>query len=324
MFNFSDLIIQNVKMKKSHVVVGIDPDINRIPLFYLKEAESLYGVSSQGAAHALLEFGKTVINTVKDYVAVVKLQSAYFEVYGAYGVATFWELVSHAKNEGLIVIADAKRGDIGPTSRAYSESFFGDKTNKWRDSNPTVDALTINPYLGKDSIDPFYNSAISLKKGLFILVKTSNNSSEDLQDKQLKSQLTVSETIAEWVNKFACDSIGENGYSLLGAVVGATHTKDILKFRKLMPNSIFLLPGYGAQGGKGENITNAFNPDGYGALISASRSIIYSYDKEEIKTEHQIKKCITDAVRNMNNDINDALLRENKLKWKAEALNSRH
>ncbi len=281
----------------------------------MKEAELKYGKNPSGAGYAFYEFNKMIIDTIHDKVAVVKPQLAYYEVYGAAGIDAFWKTVAYAKEKGLLVIADAKRGDIDSTAAAYAQSFFGDLHNDWKE-HVGVDSLTINPYLGDDSLQPFIDSAVKNNAGLFILVKTSNPRSGDIQELVANGQ-DVAEIVAKMVDEYAQNTLGDSNYSSVGAVVGATYPEAQAKYRKLMPNSLFLVPDYGTQGAKGKDIVNAFNDDGLGALISASRSIIYAYEKldaEELNQE-SIKHYISYAVKVMNEDINMALDAANKLVW---------
>ncbi|WP_342573022.1 orotidine-5'-phosphate decarboxylase [Solibacillus sp. FSL K6-1781] len=311
--NYADRICIEIKKKRSHAVIGLDPIIERIPTFILKDAEQNFGKCDEGAAAAFIAFNQLIIDAVEPYVAIVKPQLAYYEVYGAAGIDAYWKTVEYAQKKGLLVIADAKRGDIDSTASAYARSFFGDAFNEWQ-TPKKVDSLTINPYLGSDSLEPFVEHAISKKTGLFILVKTSNPSSGDLQD-VVTNTGTIAEQVAQLVHNYALRDIGISGYSSIGAVVGATYPEEQQVFREAMPYSLFLVPGYGTQGGKGKDITNAFNEDGFGALISASRSIIFAYEKDKSETFEQVQLSIKNAVNTMNADINTALKDVGKLNW---------
>ncbi|MEG0471022.1 MAG: orotidine-5'-phosphate decarboxylase [Solibacillus sp.] len=311
--NYADRVCLEIEKKQSHAVIGLDPVIERIPSFILKEAEQNFGKCDEGAAYAFLTFNQLIIDAIETLVAVVKPQLAYYEVYGAAGIDAYWKTVDYAQNKGLVVIADAKRGDIDSTAEAYARSFFGDPTNEWQ-TPKKVDSLTINPYLGSDSLEPFVEQAISKQTGLFILVKTSNPSSGDLQDVVTKTG-SIAEQVARLVQNYALRDIGKSGYSSIGAVIGATYPEEQQVFREAMPHSLFLVPGYGTQGGKGQDITNAFNEDGFGALISASRSIIFAYEKDDAKTLEQVQRSIQNAVKTMNADINTALKNVGKLNW---------
>lgn len=311
--NFADRTCAEIKKKQSHAVIGLDPVIERLPAFILDEAEQNYGKNDEGAAAAFIAFNRFIIDTIAPYVAIVKPQLAYYEVYGAAGINAYWQTVNYAQQKGLIVIADAKRGDIDSTASAYARSFFGDASNEWQ-TPKKVDSLTINPYLGSDSLAPFVEQAIAKQTGLFILVKTSNPSSGDLQD-VVTANGTIAEQVAQLVHTYAMRDIGTCGYSSIGAVVGATYPEEQRLFREAMPTSLFLVPGYGTQGGTGKDITNAFNSDGLGALISASRSIIFAYEKNKLQTREEVQLAIKSAVKAMNADINTALKDVNKLYW---------
>ena len=311
--SFADRICTAIMNKKSHAVVGLDPVIQRIPKAILQEAENKYGKKDRGAAFAFLEFNKLIINAISEDVAIVKPQLAYYEVYGAAGIDAFWNTVEYAQQKGLLVIADAKRGDIDSTASAYAASFFGDLEDEWQ-STKKVDSLTINPYLGSDSLEPFIQQAFEKQTGLFILVKTSNPSSGELQDLATENG-TIAENVANLVHTYAQKDIGTYGYSSIGAVVGATYPESQSIYRKMMPQSLFLVPGYGTQGGKGKDITNAFNDDGFGALISASRSIIFAYEKANAQTTEEVKQATLAALKEMNEDINSALKNVHKLNW---------
>ncbi|MED4129452.1 orotidine-5'-phosphate decarboxylase [Shouchella miscanthi] len=309
--NFSDLVCEKVNEKKSHIVVGLDPMINRLPRVILDEVANDFGKNVSGASEAILTFNKLIIDTIKDHVSAVKLQIAYFEIYGATGIKVFWQTVRYAKDNGLIVIADAKRGDIDSTAEAYAKAYLG-TTDEWT-HNESVDAMTINPLMGSDSIDPFINNASEGTKGVFTLVKTSNQSSKEILDLKINKKQSLADYLAEMVNDYADSerNIGKEGYSSFGAVIGATHPEELSKFRKMMKKSIFLVPGYGVQGGKGEDIVEAFNDDGLGALISASRSIIYSFN--ETDNYKNISLNLERSVINMNYDINNSLKINRKL-----------
>lgn len=311
--SFADRICTAIMNKKSHAVVGLDPVIQRIPKAILQEAENKYGKNDRGAAFAFLEFNKLIIDAISEDVAIVKPQLAYYEVYGAAGIDAFWNTVEYAQQKGLLVIADAKRGDIDSTASAYAASFFGDLEDEWQ-STKKVDSLTINPYLGSDSLEPFIQQAIEKQTGLFILVKTSNPSSGELQDLATENG-SIAENVANLVHTYAQKDIGTYGYSSIGAVVGATYPESQSIYRKMMPQSLFLVPGYGTQGGKGKDITNAFNEDGFGALISASRSIIFAYEKANAQTTEEVKQATLAALKEMNEDINSALKNVHKLNW---------
>lgn len=277
-------LMEKVVEKKSVVVVGIDPVIDRFPEYVKNEYDSSYD--------KLMAFGKEVIDGVYDIVPAVKFQIAYFESYGLDGMRAFKDLVVYAKNKELYIIADVKRGDIGSTSEAYARAYFSEG------SDFEVDCITINPYLGDDNNNAFYNLAEENDKGVFVLVKTSNKTSGQLQDLKSNNQE---------IYKYVANNIKENKfyetkhiYSNIGAVVGATYPKQLKEIREMLPQSVFLIPGYGAQGGKGEDIKDAFDMNGLGAVVNSSRGIIYSYEKFGMS----ISKSSRKAAIEMRDDIN--------------------
>jgi orotidine-5'-phosphate decarboxylase len=282
MNNFADNLSLKI-LNTSNIIVGIDPDFSLMPTIMRPNVLDTSDVSC-----ALENFGNSVIDAVWDLVPAVKFQSAYYERFGFQGIKSLSRSIAYAKSRGLQVILDAKRGDIGATSLAYAEAYLSGKT--FVDgigeisSDVEVDCMTINPFLGIDSIQPFVEVANSLGKGLFILVKTSNPGSILLQDTFYGNEYSVSEMLADLVNKLGQDSIGSFGYSCIGAVVGATFPSEALKLRKIMPRAIHLVPGVGTQGGTIETALANIDEKGLGAVISSSRSIIYpSFAEVETK-----------------------------------------
>lgn len=316
--NFADRVILRVRARRSHVVVGLDPVLKRIPPCMREEAAREYGRTARGAAAALLAFNKLIIDAVADQVPAVKPQSAFYEVYGRWGVEAFWETARYARSRGLLVIADVKRGDIGSTAEAYAAAYLGDPDplEAWADPDQSVDSLTVNPYLGSDGLVPFVRRCKDRGTGVFVLVKTSNPSAGDLQDQELASGGTVARQVAGLVNRLGADLVGTFGYSAVGAVVGATYPRDLARYRQEMPRALILVPGYGAQGGTGADVVYAFNPDGLGALVNASRSIIFAYEKvSSDPTPQQVGEAAAAAVDAMNRDINGALAAAGKIAW---------
>ncbi|MFS8639898.1 MAG: orotidine-5'-phosphate decarboxylase [Symbiobacteriaceae bacterium] len=314
--NFADRLCAAVKRRRSHAVVGIDPVLDRIPEFIRREAAAQYGKTARGAAAALLAFSRLVIDAVADQVALVKPQSAFFEMYGQWGVAAFWETVRYARSQGLLTIADAKRGDIGSTAAGYAAAFFGhpNPLETWEDPDQWADALTVNPYLGSDGLVPFVRRAEARGTGVFVLVKTSNPSAGELQDQPLFSGETLAEQVAKLVDSLGEGLVGRSGYSSVGAVVGATYPDDLRRYRAAMPRAILLVPGYGAQGGTAADVVGAFNPDGMGAVISASRSVIYAYPGTD-PSPAEAAAAIAGAAEAMNRALNAALREAGKLAW---------
>ncbi|MEK7450274.1 MAG: orotidine-5'-phosphate decarboxylase, partial [Planctomycetota bacterium] len=241
------------------------------------------------------------IDLLHNNIVGVKPQSAFYEKYGPWGFKAFFDTMIYAKKKNLIVIADVKRGDVPSTAQAYAEAYLG--------KSSIIDAITVNPLLGRDSLDPFIKLAARNGQGLFVLVKTSNPGSKDFQDQVLSDGQRFYETVAQQVVEWGKPLTGRSGYSGLGAVVGATFPDELKKLRSLMPHNFFLIPGYGAQGGQTEDIKSAFNPDGLGALITAARSIIYpaSFLNGQRDESPKIKNWplkVEQAAGQMNREIN--------------------
>lgn len=253
--HFADSLTARISFS-SPVCVGLDPMLSKLPEGITKDAEGV------------LRFAKAIIDGVADTAGVLKPQLAYYEVLGWEGMKAFWATCAYAKEKGMIVIADAKRGDIGPTAQAYAEAYL------FEDS--PVDAVTVNPYLGSDGIKPFIELAAKNNKGIYVLVKTSNESSGELQDLPVGDEV-VHEHMAQLVESWGMHQIGpETNLSFVGAVVGATYPEELKYLRTLMPHCPFLIPGYGAQGGTAKDVVHGFLPDGTGAVVNASRSIIFA------------------------------------------------
>ena len=306
--NFADKLVAAVKKKGNPICVGLDPRLNQIPKVIINRA--LVGKDkspTQAAAYAIIEFNKGIIDAVADIVPVVKPQIAFYEIYGAEGVRAYEETLKYAKSKGLLTIADAKRNDIGSTAQAYAKSFLGE-VEIFEDENEVVmpifdaDSVTINPYLGWDGIKPFIDEAEKYGKGMFILVKTSNNSSGDLQDLEMANGMAFYEMVGHLVDSWGADLVGESGYNSVGAVVGATYPEQAKKLRKIMPNSIFLVPGYGAQGGGAADVAPCFNKDGLGAIVNSSRGIIFAYERLGFDP-NAYAEAAQAAVLEMKNDL---------------------
>ncbi|HYG60585.1 MAG TPA: orotidine-5'-phosphate decarboxylase [Symbiobacteriaceae bacterium] len=314
--NFADRVCEGVRTRRSHVVVGLDPVLSKLPAFIREAAAARHGQTARGAAAALYDFNRLVIDAVAGQVALVKPQSAFYEIYGQWGVEAFWETVRYARSKGMVVIADAKRGDIGSTAEAYAAAFFGhpNPLDSWEEPDLIADSLTVNPYLGSDGLVPFVQRCKARGTGIFVLVKTSNPSSGELQDQVLFSGETVAQQVAKLVAYLGASLVGEAGYSSVGAVVGATYPEDLARFRAEMPQAILLVPGYGAQGGTGADVVQAFNPDGLGAVVNASRSIIFAYGSDQVSPE-EAGRAIAAATEAMNKDINGNLAAVGRLAW---------
>lgn len=274
-----DKLIEKIIEKNNPTVAGLDPKLEYVPSYIIDKAFEEHGKNLKGAAAAILEFNKGLIDSFADIVPAVKPQSAYYEMYGSAGVMALEETIKYAKSKGLYVILDVKRNDIGTTASAYSCAYLGQTDicgEKVRPFEP--DSVTVNGYLGTDGIAPFVKDCNEFDRDIFVLVKTSNPSSGELQDLML-SDGTVYEKMANLVNGWGEGTVGKYGYSRVGCVVGATYPEQAQILRKVMPNVFFLVPGYGAQGGGGKDASYSFNKDGLGAIVNSSRGIMCAYKK---------------------------------------------
>lgn len=266
--SFARKIQEVIEKKKSHLVIGLDPDAER--LFH--EHQGLHLVYPGKSQDYILDaFSDMVIDAARETAAALKPQVAFFEAMGLSGLKSLLRCIRKCRELDLPVILDAKRGDIGNTARAYAEAYLNPRSEFY------VDALTVNPYLGPDSLVPFVEASCQHGSGLFILVKTSNPGSKYLQDLAVENQDTVADRVARLVNEFSADDETGDEYSNIGAVIGATYPQDLARLRKALPRSIILVPGFGAQGGTTETIKPAFHPGGKGALVVSARSIIFAY-----------------------------------------------
>jgi orotidine-5'-phosphate decarboxylase len=266
---FGDRVAAAVDAKRSQLVVGLDPRPELLPV----ELRGDIYRSRASAADAVERFCRGLVDAVAPYVVGVKAQLAYFETLGADGVRAFEAVCEYARAANLLVLADAKRGDIGSTARAYADAYLEER----EDRPPPVDALTVNPYLGSDSIEPFVAACRRSGNGIFCLVKTSNAGSADVQDASLSDGRRVWQLVAELVAEWGMDLVGERGLSSVGAVVGATYPRAIGEARRLMPQAILLLPGIGAQGGTPADVARAFTSGPASALVPVSRAVIYAF-----------------------------------------------
>lgn len=304
--HFTDKLIDAIKKKGTPICVGLDPQLGHIPNLVKAPAEMEKGKSFVAAADAIVAFNKGIIDEIHDLVPVVKPQFAFYVQYGFSGVWAFEETCRYAQSKGLLVIADAKCNDIGSTAEAYSNAFLGETELFGERVEPIgCDAVTVNPYLGYDGIKPFITTCRERGRGIFILVKTSNPSSGDLQDRKVGEKMKNYELMANLVEGWGADEIGSHGYSSVGAVIGATYPTELAKVRKMMPETYFLIPGYGAQGGTAADVKAAFNKDGLGAIINSSRGIIFAWEKE--KDEKNYAAAARAAVLKMKKEL-DAVI----------------
>lgn len=269
------------KIQKTHapIVVGLDPMLNYVPEHIQKRAFAEYGETLEGAAEAIWQFNKEIVDATYDLIPAVKPQVAMYEQFGIEGVKAFKKTVDYCHEKGLLVIGDVKRGDIGSTSEAYAVGHLGKvKVGSQQFAGFDEDFATVNPYLGSDGIKPFIKVCKEENKGLFILVKTSNPSSGEFQDRLIDGR-PLYEWVGEQVDAWGKEHMGDS-YSYIGAVVGATYPEQGKVLRKLMPKTFILVPGYGAQGGRGKDLVHFFNEDGLGAIVNSSRGIIAAYKQE--------------------------------------------
>ena len=301
-------LIANIKKTNAPIVVGLDPMLSYVPDQVQKKAYAEFGETLEGAAEAIWQFNKEIIDHTYDLIPAVKPQVAMYEQFGVPGMAAFKKTVDYCKEKGLVVIGDIKRGDIGSTSAAYATGHLGRVQIGSKSYVPfDEDFVTVNPYLGSDGVNPFIDVCKEEKKGLFILVKTSNPSSGEFQD-QLIDGKPLYELVGERVAQWGESCMGEE-YSYIGAVVGATYPEMGKALRKIMPKSYILVPGYGAQGGKGKDLVHFFNEDGLGAIVNSSRGIIAAYKQEayaKFGPEH-FGEASRAAVEAMVADISSAL-----------------
>ena len=273
-------LVEKIKKLNAPIVVGLDPKLQFVPEFIQKKAFEEYGETLEGAAHAILEFNKGIIDTTYDLIPAVKPQIAMYEQFGIPGLKAFKETVDYAKSKGLVVIGDIKRGDIGSTSEAYAVGHIGKVKIGSQSIAPfDEDFVTVNPYLGTDGVKPFVDVCKENDKGIFVLVKTSNPSSGEFQDQKIDGT-PLYELVGKQVAKWGEDFMGDE-YSNVGAVVGATYPEMGKILRNIMPKTYILVPGYGAQGRTAKDLSPFFNEDGLGAIVNSSRGIIAAYKQEQ-------------------------------------------
>ncbi len=305
--HFSDRLLDAVDKRGNPICLGIDPVVESLPPSILERFGTSTG-QSEASLDAIFEFTVRVLRIAAPLVPVVKFQSAFFEKYLWEGVEAYYSLVQEANSLGLLVIGDVKRGDIGSTAIAYAQAHLTAASGD--DEFAAPDAITVNPMLGLDTLEPFVQTAKDHGKGLFVLVRTSNPGSSELQDAKLADGSTWSEMLAEKLNSIASQEglIGTRGFSDIGAVVGGTQEHSIARLRQRLPKSIFLVPGYGAQGATAEMTREAF-VDGRGAIISASRSILYAHSNSKYSSQYgeNWEKCVEAAIGDMKAELGRVL-----------------
>ena len=301
-------LISNIRKTNAPIVVGLDPMLNYIPEHIQKKAFAEFGETLEGAAEAIWQYNKGIVDATFDLIPAVKPQIAMYEQFGIPGLIAYKKTVEYCKSKDLVVIGDIKRGDIGSTSAAYAVGHLGQvQVGSKKYAGFDEDFATVNPYLGSDGVKPFMDVCKEEKKGIFVLVKTSNPSSGEFQDRVIDGRPLyelVGEKVAQWGDELMGD-----GYSYVGAVVGATYPEMGKVLRKIMPKTIILVPGYGAQGGKGADLVHFFNEDGLGAIVNSSRGIIAAYKQEKYKEfgAENYADASRAAVKDMIADISGAL-----------------
>ena len=303
-----NVLVESIKKKQAPILVGLDPMLSYIPQYLQQEAVKEHGETLEAAAEAVWRYNKEIVDAICDIVPAVKPQSAMYEQFGIPGLSVFQRTVAYCKEKGLVVIGDVKRGDIGSTSAAYAAGHLGKvQVGSAKLSVFDEDFITVNPYLGSDGIQPFIGVCREEKKGIFILVKTSNPSSGEFQDQKIDGK-PLYELVGEHVAQWAESCMGD-AYSYVGAVVGATYPEMGSVLRKVMPKSYILVPGYGAQGGTAKELAPYFNEDGLGAIVASSRGIIAAYRQPAYEKygERGFAVAARQAALAMKEDINSIL-----------------
>lgn len=300
-------LIEKIVELKNPTVAGLDPKLDYVPQYIREKYVEQYGKTLEAAAEALYEYNVGLIDALYDIVPAVKPQMAYYEMYGWQGVRTFDRTVKYAQSKGMYVITDGKRNDIGATMEAYATGHLG-LTNVEGEMIPAfgADALTVNGYLGTDGIKPLLKVCAEQDKGIFVLVKTSNPSSGELQDLKLENGESIYSRMADMCDEWGKELPGEYGFTGVGAVVGATYPEQLAEVRAAHPSIFFLVPGYGAQGGGAKGLVGAFNSDGLGAIVNSSRAIMCAYQKEGCDEKDYAGAARREALR-MKDDINSVL-----------------
>ena len=310
MQHFADRLLDAVHKKGNPVCVGLDPRFDLLPQGLQARAVSAHGRTARAVAEAFLEFNRALLDALVDLVPVCKPQIAFYEEFGAEGIRCYEETIRHARSRGMLVISDAKRGDIGATAVAYARAHLGGMAIEGgANVGFDADALTVNPYMGHDTLQPYLDIGLANGKGIFVLVKTSNAGSGDLQDLESGGR-SFYEHVAEMFRKLGEKHRGKSGFTPVGAVVAATYPRQARRLRELMPDSLFLVPGYGAQGATAEDAAASFRSDGAGAIVNASRSIIFAYKQEPYASEFgeaRYAEAARAAARKMAGELNAAL-----------------
>lgn len=313
MSNYADRLISAIKTKGNPCVIGLDPRLEMMPDAFVAPFQQM--AEGDAVRAAIANFNRTILDIVSSLVPAVKLQIAFYEQYGLPGLQAFEDTICAARERGLVIIVDAKRNDISSTAQAYANAFLGRSSIFGKPKRIfDVDCITVSPFLGRDSLLPFVNTCAEYGKGIFILVKTSNHGSRDLQDQKLiNSEMYLYEKVAMLVDDLGSNLIGESGYSSIGAVIGATFPEEARLLRKMIPHGIVLVPGYGAQGGTAMDAVACFNRDGLGAVVNASRSITYAHKNSDVSID-EFKEIVRVSAIEMVKNLTDALQEGLKMK----------
>ncbi|MDE5764218.1 MAG: orotidine-5'-phosphate decarboxylase [Ruminococcus sp.] len=298
-----DRLIEKIIELKNPSVVGLDPKLEYVPKYIQRRYLDKDGMTMKAAAKAIYDFNQAIIDEIHDVVPAIKPQAAYYEMYGHYGIRTLEKTIRYAKLNGMFVITDGKRNDIGATMEAYTNAHLGCTSVGESTSEAFgADALTVNGYLGTDGIEPLLKVCRERDKGIYVLVKTSNPSSGEFQDLKLDDGTPVYAKMGDLCEKWGADTVGKYGYSAVGAVVGATYPEMLAELRKRLPHTMFLVPGYGAQGGGAEGLRGGFDENGLGAIVNSSRAVMCAYKKEGCDERDFAKAARREAIR-MRDDI---------------------
>jgi orotidine-5'-phosphate decarboxylase len=311
METFPDRLIAAIDRKGCPIVVGLDPRLDLMPPALIQSYFARYGETHRAASLAMRDFNLCVLEAIAPHVPAVKVQVAFYEAFGPLGMQVFAETLMAARQRGLLVIADVKRGDIEMTAQAYATAYLASSLPGIQLSPGfEADAITVNPYVGGDGVRPFVQAATSHGKGLFILVKTSNPTSGDIQNLAVDG-VPLYERVAILLQQWGQGTEGRGGYQAVGAVVGATYPAEAARLRGMLPHTFFLVPGYGVQGGRATDVQACFNTDGYGAIVNASRSIVYAYQQDAYRSfgAERFPEAATAAVLAMKQELSAVLRR---------------
>lgn len=305
-----DILLDKIIELENPSVVGLDPRISFIPQHIKEEMFEIYGKTPKAMAECFLKFNKIIIDEVYDIVPAVKPQIAMYEELGNVGIKAYIDTINYAKEKGLVIIGDIKRGDIFSTAESYSRAHIG-KVDIEGEAYTIYneDFITIHPYMGYDSVKPYIKDCKEYNKGLFVLVKTSNPNSGEIQDLEVNGE-RIYQIVGRLVSKWGSELIGKYGYSQIGAVVGATYPYQAKNLRNIMPHTFFLIPGYGAQGGRAEDLKDCFDKNGLGAIVNSSRGIIAAYKSDKYKkdfTDDEFGKAARCAALDMKKDLQRVL-----------------